>query len=98
MLSAMKRWWIGGLAFVAPLLVAVGMDVLGSSQMSSGASAAVGLELFAASVVFAAGATAFLAITAPTPPGRRLGLLAVLWAMLLVEGYCTTLWMLRGMD
>lgn len=96
-LSAKKRWWIGGFAFALPLVVAIVTDVVAGSSASSGSSVIALFNLFVASVVAAAGVTAYLAMTAPAPLVRRIGLGIVIWLLLAIEAWCALLWTLRGL-
>ncbi len=97
-LSTKTRWWIGGFAFVLPLVAAVVAGVVAGSSASSGASVVALFDLFFASVVVAAGTTAYLALTASGPLMRRLGLGVLVWSMLSVEVWCALLWILRGLQ
>ena len=90
------RWWMGGLAFVLPLLLGILTDLVASAKAFSDLSIDVVFELFVASVFVAAGVTGYVSLTAPVALGKRLGLVALIWLMLLLEAYCTMLWILRG--
>jgi hypothetical protein len=98
MLSMKYRKLIGTGAFALPPMVALLMDAIGSSEVSSGASAAALVEMFVASAVFATAVIAFTIMTAPKPVGTRLGFLAIALALLFLEVWCALLWILRGLD
>jgi hypothetical protein len=93
-----RRGWIGGLAFVLPLLVAILTDVVAGSASSNGSDVVPLFDLFVASVVVATGVTGIVIMAASGSLVRRLVLAAVVWIMLLLEVAGSLLWLLRGLD
>jgi hypothetical protein len=92
MFLAKKPWWICALALVSPLLAGIATDTIATDP-----NMVAWFDLFVASAIMAAGATGFAIITASFSLGRRLGLLALIWLMLLLEVGGTLLWLLRGL-
>jgi len=91
------KWSVGAVAFFLPGLLGVIGDALARSPATNGSRLVESLlAIFVLSLILAACVCARIITTVPISFGRRLGLVAALWCMLLFEAWLTVVWSLRG--
>lgn len=92
------RWSVGSAAFFLPAAVGILGDALERlPSFNSPQSSRLVVLLFGLSVFVAAAIPAGLALEAPIPVLRRLGLVVLLWGLLCLQVVVLIAWSMRGL-